>query len=71
MKSYVYKLIHQIDVGDGAKSTSLIGFYSTRKKSKKVIGKYKKITGFKDFPNDFVIEKMEVDFDDFDFIEGV
>ena len=65
--AYVFKLIHQRYVEDDATSTIMIGFYSTHKKAKEVIERYKKIVGFKDYPNDFIIEKMEIDFDDFEF----
>ena len=36
-------------------------------KAEQTISHYKTITGFKDYPNDFVIEKIKLDFDDYDF----
>ncbi len=68
---YVYKLEHKrIIVNESVdviSCTKIIGFYSSREKVMSVIEKYKSIKGFKDYPNDFIIEKCEVDFDDFTF----
>ncbi|NLD49904.1 MAG: hypothetical protein GX660_22405 [Clostridiaceae bacterium] len=67
---YVYKLEHKrkVETNDVDRfSTKLIGFYSSRAKALSVIERYKSIEGFKDYPDDFIIEKCEVDFDDFIF----
>ena len=69
---YVYKLIHsrKIEYKDGEWicCTIGIGVYSSLENAQKTIEQYKNITGFKDYPDDFKIEKIEVDFDDYDFI---
>jgi len=64
---YVFMLKHSRHIEKKVTSSRLIGFYSSMDKANAVIEKYKLITGFKDYPNDFVIEKMEIDFDDYDF----
>ena len=56
------RLVCEPDIFD----TKDIGFYSTKEKAKQVIEEYKMLPGFRDYPNDFVIEEM--DFDDYDFI---
>ena len=58
---YVFKLIHsriieEPDINDAL----LIGFYSKREKAEKTIEKFKQIVGFKDFPQNFYIEKEKV-----------
>lgn len=59
---YVFKLIHNRKVEEpDVYNTFLIGFYSTRENAEKTIEKFKLIDGFKDFPNDFSIEKERVD----------
>lgn len=69
---YVYCLHHNHKIEpDGDKwicDTKSLGYYSTRAKAKKAIQFYKTVIGFKDYPNDFEIEKVPVDFDDYDFI---
>ncbi len=69
---YVYCLTHNKKVepdGDGwICDTKSLGYFSTRAKAKKAIQFYKTVIGFKDHPNDFEIEKVPVDFDDYDFI---
>ena len=70
---FVYRLIHKRKVGistDGEKvySTICIGFFSSVKMAKTVIEDYKKILGFQDYPNDFILEKIELNYDDYEFI---
>lgn len=65
---YVYMLKHSRPVEEGVTDDKLIGFYSSMDKVNIVIERYKLIAGYKDYPDDFVVEKIEVDFDDFDFI---
>ena len=71
-KKYVYRLQHrkkvEPDENGWVYDSKLIGYFSTRQKALKTIQRYKTMTGFKDYPDDFVIEKLEVDFDDYDFI---
>lgn len=70
---YVYKLEHnkkvELDLdGKWIMDTKMIGFFSSEEKCQQVINHYKTIEGFKEYPNDFMIEKITVDFDDFDFV---
>lgn len=70
---YVYTLIHKRKVckdknDKWVHSTKEIGIYTTEKRAKDVIEIYKKLPGFRDYPDDFIIEKIELDFDDYDFI---
>ena len=68
---YVYKLQHTRkveDVYEGVTDTKFIGFFSTKKKATETIEKYKQFEGFRDYPDDFMIEKVELDFDDYDFV---
>jgi hypothetical protein len=69
---YVYRLEHKKKVEPDGDSwvydSKLIGYYSSVEKAEKTIEKYKNITGFKDYPDDFYIKELEIDFDDFDFI---
>lgn len=71
---FVYQLTHQRKVEYDNKEQKwiycgkTIGYYSTRENAEKTIEKCKTIEGFRDYPDDFVIEEYEVDFDDFDFI---
>ena len=69
---YVYKLLHKRKIekdidGSWICDTIGIGIYSTREKAEETIERYKHITGFKDYPDDFVVEEVEIDFDDYDF----
>jgi homoserine kinase type II len=64
---YVYKLKHSRKVDDECTSSVLIGFFESEKLANEIIIKYKKLPGFKDYPNDFVAEKVEIDFDDWEF----
>ncbi len=69
---YVYQLLHHHKVekdtdGSWICDTKEIGIYSTRKKAEETIERYKSITGFKDYPDDFEINEVELDFDDYDF----
>jgi len=68
---YIYKVEHKRKIAsenmEPVNSTKIIGFYSSKAKAASVIERYKSIEGFKDYPNDFVIEKCEIDSDDFIF----
>lgn len=69
---YVYYLTHSHIVdyidGDPIKDTKTIGYYSTYEKAQDTAERYKGIIGFKDYPDGFSIEKIEIDFDDYNFI---
>ena len=65
---YVYELLHRHKVeqdedGSWICDTKIIGIYSTKKKAKETRERYKHITGFKDYPNDFEIKKIKLDFE--------
>ena len=68
---YVYKVEHRrilTNSGtDSFSSTKIIGFYSSKNKAMSVIERYKTVEGFKDYPDHFIVEKCEIDFDDFIF----
>ncbi len=66
---FVYKLTHKRNSEDDAYSTKIIGFYSSEEKAIDTLERYKNIEGFKDYPENFIIEKCQVDFDDFEFEE--
>lgn len=56
----VYLLSHSREVEPGTISSIHIGIYSSMRIVDKTIKKYKDITGFKDYPNDFVVEECEI-----------
>lgn len=66
----IYMLTHSRSVEEDVHDTKLIGFYSSRQNAEKVIKRYKSITGFCDYPEDFVIEEWEANVDDFNDICG-
>lgn len=69
---YIYSLSHShlvsgqdpIDTVD----TKFIGYFSSYESACDIENKYKKIIGFKDYPDGFYIEKVQIDYDDYDFI---
>ena len=69
---YVYKLEHSHISGylgnEKLFDTKIIGYSSSRRKAEETMERYKDITGFKDYPDGFIIEKIEIDFNDFKFI---
>ena len=68
---FAYKFVHKHTVeiepatGESIHSTCLLGFFSSEIKCKEAIPYYLKQPGFKDYPDDFVIEEVEADIDDF------
>ncbi len=65
-----YKLQHKRFIetdseGDKICDTNLLGFFSSEENYKTAIAFYLKLPGFKDFPDDFVVEKVEADVDDY------
>ena len=69
---FVYKLTHKRGIegqADDVHSTKIIGFYSSEPKAMETISRYKNIRGFREYPDNFIIEKCQIDFDDFDFEE--
>ena len=73
---YVYEFEHvrtvaiDKDTGDVIHNTKLLGFFSTKEKCKELIPFYLEQPGFKDFPNDFSIKKIEADINDFNETGG-
>ncbi len=70
--TFLYRLLHKRKVekdtdGSWICDTKEIGIYSTRKKAEETIERYKTITGFQDYPDDFVINEVELDFDDYEY----
>ena len=54
----VYRLCHDHPEGDSQK---LIGYFSTCKKARDTMKYYRSnVTGFKDYPNGFVIDEIEI-----------
>ncbi|MFT9078181.1 hypothetical protein, partial [Ethanoligenens sp.] len=68
---YVYMLKHsrvvEESLGNNEKvhDTKLLGFFSTKEKAKAAICFYLEQPGFKDYPDDFVIQQLEADVDDY------
>ena len=67
-KAVFYKLFHKRKNGHDKEgnvvhSTIQIGIYSTKQAAKKLIPQYKKLNGFKNFPHDFFIEQLILDYD--------
>jgi len=73
---FAYKLEHkriaEVDNETGEKipCTKLLGFFPSEEKCKEIIPLYLNQPGFKDFPDDFVIEKIEADVDDYNKTAG-
>lgn len=62
-KKYVYKLVHMYECKEEDEIKEL-GIYSTYKKAKEAIGRYKVLEGFNKYPIDcFYINKCEIDRD--------
>lgn len=64
----IYKFIHKRKVeknGTGVYSTKLLGFFSSKKKCEEAKSTYLQQPGFKDYPEDFFIEEVEADCDDY------
>lgn len=70
--NYVYSLTHfrlleskkEANICD----VKLIGFFSSKEKARKTVEQLKSVSGFKDYPEGFIIEERSIDFDDFDFV---
>ena len=73
---HIFKFFHQRNVehdentGERISNTLFLGFFSSEEKCKELIPNYIKQPGFKDYPDDFIIEKEEADVDDFNDIAG-
>lgn len=73
---FAYKLTHKRMVNMDKKTeekvytTKLLGFFSTKNMCKEAKQNYIKQPGFKEYPNDFYIEQVEADVDDFNDVSG-
>ena len=61
-------LEHSRKVDSDIYESKLLGFFSTKGKAEQAILGYKTVIGFRDYPDDFRIERFRVDFDDYDFV---
>ena len=70
---FEHKIVVEVDreTGEPIHSTCLLGFFSSEEKCKEMIPHYLEQSGFKENPNDFVIQKIEADTDAFNEVEGV
>ncbi len=59
----VYVLQHSYECGDEliCEETKFLGVFSTEQEAKKAMEYYKTLEGFRDYPDDFYIDKYEVD----------
>jgi len=60
MIPYVYIVEHSYE-NDDCEEAKLIGVFSTKEKAEQIVKQYKKLPGFKDFPDNFYINKYELD----------
>ena len=73
---FVYKLEHKRiaeindDTGEKIPCTKLLGFFPSEEKCKEIIPLYLDQPGFRDYPDDFIIEKIEADVDDYNGTAG-
>jgi len=58
----VFLLQHSYEV-NRVENSKIIGIYSSREIAESIIIKYKKLPGFKHYPNDFFIDGYELDED--------
>ncbi len=61
MKKYIYVLQHSYEQENGYNETKFLGVFSSYEKAEAAILEYKKLPGFKKYPNDFCIDKYEFD----------
>lgn len=61
MAKRVYLLEHRKRTAENLYDIKTIGWFSAKKKAKRARKKYKKLPGFRDTPDCFVIEKHKVD----------
>lgn len=76
LMNFVYKLTHEyivekeLETGEKICDIKLLGFFATCERCKEVIAYYTNQPGFRAFPDDFVVEKVEADMDDFNEVVG-
>ena len=61
---YVFRLLHnhkiKYDGNDLICDSKLLGYFTSIQQAQNIIKKYKKVTGFKDYPDGFIIQKEKV-----------
>ena len=62
MNKYIYMLSHKRKLEYDLTESKSIGIFPTLKDTIKTKNKYKKLTGFCDYKNGFIIEKIKVDY---------
>ncbi len=73
---YAYKFEHKRlmevnkETGEKIYNTKLLGFFQSEEECKQLILEYLKQPGFIDCPNDFIVEKVEADVNEFNDIPG-
>lgn len=74
MMREVYELLHRYVVeevdGEAVQETKLLGFFSSKQKCQEAISYYITQEGFEKYPDNFVIDKIEADIDDYHDIPG-
>jgi len=61
----VFLLQHSYEV-NGVENSKIIGVYSSREIAESIIIKYKKLPGFRNYPNEFFIDGYELDEDNWE-----
>ncbi len=61
MNQHVYVLEHSYELENGYDETKFLGVFSSYEKAETAISEYKKLPGFCQYPNDFCIDKYEID----------
>ena len=74
MSKCIFRLDHRHKVerdpaGTWIYSTCAIGYYTSRKRAKRIIEQYRSLPGFSDYPNGFRITKVRLNYDNYDFME--
>ncbi|MBQ9484451.1 MAG: hypothetical protein IJU82_09685 [Ruminiclostridium sp.] len=60
---YVWLLQHSYPLENGADEVKMLGVYSTEALAFAAVSRYRKLPGFCDHPDDFYIDRYEVDKD--------
>lgn len=61
MGKNVYMVQHSYELENGSDVIKIIGIFSSYQLAKEVVSQYITLPGFEDRPNDFIIDKYEVD----------
>lgn len=61
MEKEVYLLQHSYELDNGCDETKLLGVFSSKQEAKEAIKQYKQLPGFRNKPENFHIDKYEVD----------